>query len=80
MPLSAPDTDRFVGIVMYVPASDRVQTWPVHNYAATIPFTRMDKTQGDYGLATPYWMDTSDGKLAGVDMIKTAKKIALVKA
>jgi len=25
-------------------------------------------------------MDTSDGKLAGVDMIKTAKKIALVKA
>ena len=67
MPLPAPDDLRFIGNVMFIPAGDRVATWPLHDYATTIPFTFGDASNGNYQLVIPYWTDTSDGKLAGVD-------------
>ncbi len=63
----APVGSRFLGNVMYVQSTDKVQPWPVHNYATSVPFTYIDQSQGNYQLATPDWMDTSDGKEAGVD-------------
>ena len=62
-----PVDTRFRGNVMYVPAGDKVQTFPTHNYASTVPFTYVAPQSGDYHLATPYWTDTSDGKLAGIN-------------
>jgi hypothetical protein len=58
-------TTRFYGNVMYVPKGDRVQTFSPHNYPSTVPFTYVAPQSGNYHLATPYWTDTSDGKLAG---------------
>ena len=63
----APLDVRFKGNVMYVPTGDRVQTFPVHNYASTLPFTYEAPATYDYQLLTPYWTDTSDGRLAGVN-------------
>jgi hypothetical protein len=65
---SAPPNDltkRFYGNVMYVPPGSKVATWQPHNYATTVPFTYVSAKSGNYQLATPYWTDTSDGKLAG---------------
>ena len=59
-------TQRYKGNVMYVPTGDKVQTFPVHNYATTVPFTYVNPSTGDFQLLTPYWTDTSDGQLAGV--------------
>ncbi len=59
---------RFKGNVMYVPVGTKVQAWPLHNYATTIPFSFVDPAHGNYQLTSPYWTDTSDGKLAGVDI------------
>ena len=56
---------RFYGNVMFVPPSDIAWTYPPHNYATTIPFTYVNPPY-DYQLLTPYWTDTSDGNLAGV--------------
>jgi hypothetical protein len=64
---SVPIDTRYRGNVMYVPTGDRVQTFPVHNYASTVPFTYVAPQSGNYQLTTPYWTDTSDGKLAGID-------------
>jgi len=58
---------RYKGNVMYVPKGDKVQTFPVHNYASTLPFTYESPAFTDYQLLTPYWTDTSDGRLAGVN-------------
>ncbi len=66
MGVPGPVDTRFRGNVMYVPVGDRVQTFPVHNYASTVPFTYVAPSTGDYQLVTPYWTDTSDGKLAGI--------------
>src|ERR1017187_12667 len=63
----APFDKRFVGNAMYVPKGDKVQSFPVHNYASTVPFTYVSVAGNDYQLATPYWTDTSDGKLSGID-------------
>ena len=63
----APLDARYKGNVMYVQPGDKAQTFPVHNYASTVPFTYAAPTSGDYHLATPYWTDTSDGKLAGIN-------------
>jgi hypothetical protein len=63
----APVAPRYMGNVMYVPSNNKVQQWPLHNYATTVPFTYMDQTQGNYQLAIPNWTDTTDGKEAGVD-------------
>jgi hypothetical protein len=60
---------RFHGNVMYVPVGQKVQTFPPHNYAATIPFTYINPSSGNYQLLTPYWTDTSDGSIAGVQSI-----------
>jgi hypothetical protein len=63
----APVDPRYLGNVMYVPSNNKVQQWPLHNYATTIPFTYVNPAQGDYQLVTPAWTDTSDGKEAGID-------------
>lgn len=62
----APLAPRFLGNVMYVPTGDKVQQFPLHNYASTVPFAYVSVPGNDYQLATPYWTDTSDGKLAGI--------------
>ncbi len=63
----APVDPRYLGNVMYVPSNNKVQTWPLHNYATTVPFTYVNTAQRNYQLATPDWTDTSDGTEAGVD-------------
>ena len=68
MPLPAPDSSRYIGNVMFVPTGDAVATWPAHNDATTTPLVFADPTNGNYELVSPYWTDTSDGKLSGVDM------------
>ena len=55
----APLAPRFYGNVMFVPGGDRLQTFPVHNYATMVSFTYVNPTQGDYQLASPYWTDTT---------------------
>jgi hypothetical protein len=59
-------TQRFYGNVMYAPPGEKVQPFPPHNYAATIPFTYVNPATGNYQLLAPYWTDTSDGNIAGV--------------
>ena len=63
-------TQRYYGNVMYVPTGTTVQTWPAHNYATTLPFVFANPASMDYQLTSPYWTNTSDGNLAGVDMTK----------
>jgi hypothetical protein len=58
---------RFLGNVMYVPTGDKVQQFPLHNYASTVPFAYVSVPANNYQLATPYWTDTSDGKLSGIN-------------
>jgi len=60
-------TQRFYGNVMYVAAGNIVRAWPPHNYATTVPLTYVNPASFDYQLLTPYWTDTSDGQLAGVN-------------
>ena len=69
MPSSPPYdvTRRFYGDVMYVPSNNKIYTFPAHNYATTVPFTYVNPPIGDYQLLTPYWTDTSDGQLAGIN-------------
>ncbi len=59
-------SQRFYGNVMYAPPGERVQTWPVHNYATPVPFTYVNPAAGDFQLLTPNWTDTSDGNISGV--------------
>jgi hypothetical protein len=63
----APVDARYKGNVMYVPVGDKTQTFPVHNYASSVPFSYVSPKSGDYHLASPYWTDTTDGKLAGIN-------------
>jgi hypothetical protein len=60
-------TQRFYGNVMYVPSGNKVQVFPPANYATTVPFTYVDPSTGDFQLLTPYWTNTSDGQLSGVN-------------
>ena len=62
-------TQRFYGNVMYVRPSDKVATWQPHNYATTLPFTYVNQSGGNYQLSVPYWTDTSDGRIAGVNSL-----------
>jgi hypothetical protein len=39
----------------------------VHSYVTLTAFTYVNPSTGDYQLLMPYWTDTSDGTLAGVD-------------
>lgn len=68
MPNTAPYdlTQRYYGNVMYVPSGTGVKPWPAHNYATTVPFTYVDPTHFNYQLLTPYWTDTSDGNISGI--------------
>ena len=59
-------TQRFYGNAMYVPPGSKVATWPMHNYATTVLFTYVDPVSFDYQLLKPYWTDTTDGNIAGV--------------
>lgn len=68
IPLPAPDSSRFAGNVMFVPPGDRLNSWPLHDYATTVPFTFVNVSTGNYQLVTPNWTDTSDGQIAGVNM------------
>jgi hypothetical protein len=67
MPLPGPDGARFVGNVMFVPPADKVATWPLHNYATTVPVTFAAMSTGNYQLVSPTWTDTSDGYISGVN-------------
>ena len=60
-------TQRFYGNVMFVPSNNRVYTFPAHNYATTVAFTYVNPSANDYQLLTPYWTDTSDGQLGGIN-------------
>jgi hypothetical protein len=60
-------TQRFYGNVMYVPSGDKVQSFPPANYATMVPFTYVDPSSYNYQLLTPYWTNTSDGQLAGIN-------------
>jgi len=72
MPNVAPNdvTQRYYGNVMYVPTGTKVQVFTPHNYSTTLPFVFVDPATFNYQLMSPYWTDTSDGTLTGVDMTK----------
>jgi hypothetical protein len=60
-------TQRFYGNVMYAAPGDKLQTYPTSNYVTAVPFTYVNPATGDYQLLTPYWTNTSDGKLSGIN-------------
>jgi hypothetical protein len=68
-------TRRYYGNVMYVPRADKVQVFPPHNYATTVPFAFVNPAAGNFQLLTPYWTDTSDGKLAGTHLSPVVSRI-----
>ena len=68
-------TQRFYGNVMYVPAGNKVYTYPAHNYASTVVFTYVNPSIGDYQLLTPNWTDTSDGQISGVNFAQLPASI-----
>jgi hypothetical protein len=63
-------TRRFYGNVLYVPTGDRTYSFPPHNYATTLPVSYLNQSAGNYQLQSPYWTDTTDGRLAGVNFAK----------
>jgi hypothetical protein len=63
----SPLAPRYLGNVMFAPIGDRVATWPLHNYATMVPGTYVNPGNANYQLLTPYWTDTSDGRLSGID-------------
>jgi hypothetical protein len=67
IPNPSPVATRYLGNVMFVPIGDRVATWPLHNYATMVPVTYVNPGNANYQLLTPYWTDTSDGRLSGID-------------
>ena len=76
MPDPAPLAQRFYGNVMFVASGDPIGTWPLHNYATTVPFAYVNSGSGNFELLTPYWTDTSDGKLSGIDWVALQGAIA----
>jgi hypothetical protein len=63
-------TQRYYGNVMYVPSDNKVVVFPPHNYSTTLPLVFANPAGLNYQLASPYWTDTSDGSIAGVNMTK----------
>ncbi len=57
---------RFYGNVMYVPPSDKVQTFP-GNRSTTAALQYVDPMNGNYELLTPNWRATPDGALPGIN-------------
>ena len=62
-----PLAPRFLGNVMYVPSNDVIKTFPDYNYSSKVPFTYIDPRDGNYQLLTPYWVDTSNKQLSGIN-------------
>ncbi len=62
----SPMDPRFFGNVMFVPAGEKMYSWPADNYATMVPFTYGNPIQGNYQLSTPDWTDTTDGKVSGI--------------
>jgi len=60
-------THRLYGNVMFVPSNNRVYTFTASNDATTVPLTYVYPSVGDYQLLTPYWTNTSDGQLSGIN-------------
>lgn len=69
LPNTSPNdiTQRYYGNVMWVQPADKVQTFPAGNTSQTAAFTYVNPSALDYQLLTPYWTNTSDGQLSGVD-------------
>jgi hypothetical protein len=67
---------RYYGNVMDVQPGDRLQSFPPHNYATTVPLTYVDPASFNYQLLSPYWTDTHDGKLAGIDFTALTTALA----
>ncbi len=44
-------TQRFYGNVIYVPLANKTATWPLHNYATTVPFTYVDYASLSFAIA-----------------------------
>ncbi len=63
----APVGTRYWGNAMFAPSGDKIASWPPHNFATGVPFVYQDPANGDYRLQSPYWTDTTDGKVAGID-------------
>lgn len=59
---------RFLGNVIYVPAGDTPHPFPRKNTLPT-KIAYADPATGNYQLTSPKWTQTSDGKMAGVDMV-----------
>jgi hypothetical protein len=62
-------TQRYYGNVMYVPPGEKLQTWPLHSYATTLPFSYANSAITNYQILTLKRTDTSDGKLAGINFV-----------
>ena len=67
MGIPAPLDERFVGNVMYVPSDNSPQSFPRHNMSTTKALQFVDPAKGNYELLQPKWIETSDGKLAGIN-------------
>ena len=63
----SPLAPRYFGNAMFVPSGNGIATWPANNFATAVPFVYNDPASGDYRLQSPYWTDTTDGKVAGID-------------
>ncbi len=66
----APLAPRFLGNVMYVPTVDRMQQFPPRNFSSVGRAANSD--DNDYRLNYPAKMETTDGRVAGVDKSKLA--------
>jgi len=63
----APLIPRFYGNVMWAP-NNNVAPWPgTSNDATTTPFTYVNPGIGNYQLLIPDWLNTTDGKVSGID-------------
>jgi sugar lactone lactonase YvrE len=63
----SPLAPRYFGNAMFVPSGNGIATWPANNFATAVAFVYNDPAIGDYRLESPYWTDTTDGKVAGID-------------
>ena len=63
-------TQRFKGNIMYLPLGDKVQQFPPHNFSTDKRL--QNSNEGEYRLNYPAKMETSDGRVPGVDKAKLA--------
>ncbi len=65
-----PPDPRLLGNVFYAPPGDKVYPLPPHNYSTDVKFT--NSKGSEYQLKHPAKMETTDGRIAGVDKSKLA--------